>query len=103
MADWACTVKHHAFSEEREWRLISFPNFGREPINIEAVLVRPTTDLLVPYMVLRPITGPRLPLIEIRCGPNRLQKESARAVEILLRKHEYADLNITRSETPVRV
>ena len=25
MTDWACTVKHRAFSEEKEWRIITYP------------------------------------------------------------------------------
>jgi hypothetical protein len=100
MSDWACAVKHSAFSEEREWRLITFPDFMSE--NPEGVMVRPTSDLLVPYMVLKP-TGKRLPLVEIRCGPARLQEQSAKAVSILIGKQGYGDLPITRSETPLRI
>lgn len=99
LTDWACTVKHNAFSEEREWRLVTFPTFGESP----DVLVRPTPDLLLPYIELRPQRGRKLPVVEIRCGPSRLQQESAHAAGILLRRHGHAATQVTRSDIPLRV
>ena len=44
MTDWACTVEHQAFSEEKEWRIITYPKgatlVGTKPENYEGVSVR---------------------------------------------------------------
>jgi hypothetical protein len=107
MTDWACTVKHRAFSEEKEWRIITYPKgatlVGVEPADYEGVSVRPTARLLLPYMSLEPPSQKRLPLIEIRCGPSQFQEQSARAMNILLRKHGYKNLPVTLSRVPLRV
>ena len=48
MTDWACAVKHKAFSEEKEWRIITYPKgatlVGAKPENYEGVSVRPTVE-----------------------------------------------------------
>jgi hypothetical protein len=107
MTDWASVVKHKAFSEEKEWRIITYPKgatlVGTTPENYEGVSVRPTSRLLLPYMILEPPSGKRLPLIEIRCGPSQFQEQSARAMNILLRKHGYEGLRVTFSGVPLRV
>ena len=107
MTDWACTVKHQAFSEEKEWRIITYPKgatlVGTKPENYEGVSVRPTSKLLLPYMILTPSSGTRLPLVEIRCGPGQFQEQSARAMNILLRKHGFNHLPVTFSGVPLRV
>jgi hypothetical protein len=106
LTDWVCTVKHEAFSEEREWRIITYPRgatlVGIKPEDFKGVSVRPTSKLLLPYMVLEPSSGKRLPLVGIRCGPGRLQEQSGRALKILLRNHGYPSLPITFSEVPLR-
>jgi len=107
MTDWACTTKHSAFSEEKEWRIITYPEgatlAGARPVNYEGVSVRPTARLLLPYMILEPPPRKRLPLIEIRCGPSQFQEQSARAMNILLRKMGYKRLPVTLSGVPLRV
>ncbi len=107
LTDWACTVKHGAFSEEKEWRIITYPKgatlVGVKPADYEGVSVRPTARLLLPYMILEPPSQKRLPLIEIRCGPSQFQEQSARAMNILLRKHGYKNLPVTLSRVPLRV
>jgi hypothetical protein len=107
MTDWACTVKHGAFSEEKEWRIITYPKgatlVGVKPADYEGVSVRPTARLLLPYMILEPSSQKRLPLLEIRCGPSQFQEQSARAMNILLRKHGYKHLAVTLSRVPLRV
>jgi hypothetical protein len=106
MTDWACAVKHKAFSEEKEWRVITYPKgatlVGAQPLNYEGVSVRPTAKLLLPYMTLEPPSGKRLPLVEIRCGPSQFQEQSARAMRIVLRKHGHNNLPVTLSEAPLR-
>lgn len=107
MTDWACTVKHSAFSEEKEWRIITYPKgatlVGATPENYGGVFVRPTARLLLPYMILEPSARKRLPLIEVRCGPSQFQEQSARAMKILLRKHGYSSVRVALSGVPLRV
>lgn len=107
MTDWACAVKHKAFSEEREWRIITYPKgatmVGKTPENYKGVSVRPTLKLLLPYMILESPSGKQLPLVEIKCGPSQFQEQSARAMNILLRKHGYKHIPVTFSEAPLRV
>jgi hypothetical protein len=107
VTDWACAVKHQAFSEEKEWRIITYPKgatlVGVKPENYEGVFVRPTSRLLLPYMILEPSPRKRLPLIEVRCGPSQFQDQSARALNILLRKRGYKNLPVTLSQVPLRV
>ena len=107
MTDWACAVKHSAFSEEKEWRIITYPKaatlVGSQTENYVGVSVRPTSKLLLPYMILEPSSRKRLPLIEVRCGPSQFQEQSARAMKILLRKHGYKDLPVTLSGVPLRI
>lgn len=107
MTDWACAVKHKAFSEEKEWRIITYPKsatmVGAKPENYEGVSVRPTSKLLLPYMILEATSGKRLPLVEIRCGPSQFQEQSARAMNILVHKHGYKHLPVTLSGVPLRV
>src|SRR5258708_18948061 len=101
----ACAVKHKAFSEEKEWRIITYPRratlVGATPENYEGGFVRPTSKLLLSYMILEPPPRKRLPLIEARCGPNQFQDQSARALNILLRKHGYKNLPVTLSSIPL--
>lgn len=107
MTDWACAIKHKAFSEEKEWRIITYPRgatlVGAQPENYEGVSVRPTAKLLLPYMILEPPARKRLPLLEIRCGPSQFQEQSARALRIALHKLGYSDIPVTLSQVPLRV
>lgn len=107
MTDWACTVKHESFSEEREWRIVTYPKgatlSGVHLKNYEGVSVRPTARLLLPYMTLEPLPGERLPLLEVRCGPSYFQEQSSRAMHILLRNHGYDNVQVSLSTVPLRV
>jgi DUF2971 family protein len=103
MTDWVCSVKHTAFSEEREWRLVAFPKIVDKDKSFDGVMIRPTPELLLPYMVLQPLPDERLPIVEIRCGPSRLQQESGKAVGVLLRRHGYPAIPISYSKIPLRV
>jgi hypothetical protein len=107
MTDWALAVKHQSFLEEKEWRIVTYPKgatlSGIKPENYEGVSIRPTPKLLLPYMILEPLSGKRLPLIGVRCGPSPLQEQSARAMNILLRKHGYNNLPVTFSSVPLRI
>ena len=56
MTDWACAVKHQAFSEEKEWRIITYSRratlVGAIPENYEGVFVCRTSRLWLPYIIL---------------------------------------------------
>jgi hypothetical protein len=107
MTDWACAVKHGAFSAEQEWRIITYPKeatlVGTRSPKYGGVLVRPTSELLLPYMILEPPARKLLPLVGVRCGPSRFQEQSARALKILLINGGYKDVPITFSSVPLRV
>jgi hypothetical protein len=107
MTDWACSVKHESFSEEREWRIVTYPKgatlSGVHPKNYEGVSVRPTARLLLPYMTLEPLPGKRLPLLEVRCGPSPVQEQSSRAMHILLHNHGYSSVPVRLSSVPLRI
>jgi hypothetical protein len=107
MTDWALTVKHESFSEEKEWRIVTYPEgatlSGAKPSSYEGVSVRPTPKLLLPYMVLEPLSGKRLPLLGVRCGPSQFQEQSARAMNILLRRNGYGNLPVSLSSVPLRI
>jgi hypothetical protein len=49
MTDWACSIKHSAFEQEEEWRIITNPNgatlVGAGTENYEGVFVRPFASL----------------------------------------------------------
>jgi hypothetical protein len=107
MTDWACAVKHVAFSAEQEWRIITYPKdatlVGARSPKYEGVLVRPTPELLLPYMVLEPLPGKKMPLLGVRCGPSRFQEQSGRALKILLSNADHEGVPITFSGVPLRV
>jgi hypothetical protein len=56
MTDWALAVKHKSFSEEKEWRVVTYPKDatlrGTIPENYEGVSIRPTSKFLLLESVL---------------------------------------------------
>jgi len=107
MTDWASVVKHQSFSEEKEWRIITYPKgatlHGVKQPTYKGVSIRPTSKLLLPYMILEPSSGSKLPIVEVRCGPSEFQEQSSRALRILLRNAGYKDAEVAFSGAPLRV
>lgn len=107
MTDWACVVKRRAFSEEKEWRVITYPAGatlrGVTPENYKGISIRPTSKLLLPYMTLEPNSRRKLPLVGVRCGPSEFQEQSSRAMRILLSNAGYETVPVTFSGAPLRV
>ncbi len=107
ITDWALAVKHESFSEEKEWRVVTHPKpaflSGMRSRDYQGISIRPTSRLLLPYMTLESASGPRLPLIGVRCGPGQLQEQSSRAMKILLRKHGYNGRAVALSGIPLRI
>jgi hypothetical protein len=78
MTSWAYSVKPAAFSEERECRLVAFPKIGDKTKSSNGVLVRPTPQLLLPSMILKPRADEKLPIVESRCGPARFTENQGK-------------------------
>src|SRR4029450_4455178 len=79
-APLAPTIKHPAFHEEREWRLISAPI----PFGDDQWRVRAGRSMLIPYVpiALAP-TDPYLPIRDVVVGPTPHRELAIRAADIL--------------------
>jgi Protein of unknown function (DUF2971) len=77
----APTIKHRAFHEEQEWRLIS----ARVPFKDSRWCVRAGRSMLIPYLpiTLAPMGGP-LPIQEVVVGPTPHMDLAAIAAGVLL-------------------
>jgi hypothetical protein len=91
-------IKHDAFHQEREWRLVVSPQQGRDRPEVK---VRSTASGLVPYVEWA-FEPPYL--AEIVIGPGG-DLHSERAVRMLLRARGFVpeQLQITQSRAPYRV
>ena len=87
-------VKHPAFRQEREWRLIA----GFESPGWEEVKFRSTEVAIVPYIE---VGFPRSAVLSIRVGPGRHTQLREQGVRRLLRSCQL-DVPITISDIPLR-
>jgi len=103
---WFCRVKHKAFSEESEWRIVAFrdspPAAENHEQDTRGFCVRPATHLLRPFTVLRALLANKLPLAEVICGPSATQQLSEKGLRIFLRTKGYENVDVKCSETPLR-
>lgn len=92
-----CIIKHPAFAEEQEWRLISryFPNFHDEKI-----CLREGASMLVPYIEL-PFPDERPVFREILLGPSEHQNLAMSALSMLVSRHQLSGLT-RNTQTPYR-
>ena len=83
--DLAPILKHPAFEEEQEWRIIS-PRYKSTDPNIE---YRPGNSLLVPFIKI-PLSDKHksLPISEIYVGPTQHQELSKNSVKGFLAKYD---------------
>lgn len=90
------SLKHRAFAEEREWRLLH--HFGWEPTS--HCLYRTAAGKVVPYKVceLREVT--RAPIAELILGPRHTTPVPV--MENYLAQHGFDRVNVKRSEAPYR-
>jgi hypothetical protein len=105
-------LKHPAFAEEREWRLIYMPDTTQEDGGAarHAVRFRPAAIGLVPYVPLSlpandgPYKG-RLPVTQVYYGPSEHPDLVARALAMLLETHGYVapHTQVKGSRAPLRV
>jgi hypothetical protein len=100
--DWAHSVKHEAFSEEKEWRLSIRPAIGSGDGDLERVSeVRELRGRLLPYIIIRPKDG-RFAIHSITVGPSTTQALEAKAVKLLLAKSGLKDIAVHESDTPLQ-
>jgi len=95
---YAPILKHHSFSEEREWRIVSHPLQSTH----ERFGYPPGTSMLVPHFRI-PLTSPQRPLAieEVLVGPTPHSEQSERSVSGVLIRHGLMT-PVRQSEVPYR-
>lgn len=84
-------LKSSAFSEEREWRMLSHISRGSDP----AIMWFPKPDLLVPFKEAPLSPGPLRPIVEVILGPKN--RTPNKVVEHFLEKNGFQDVQLRRS------
>jgi len=93
----AATLKHPAFEEEEEWRLV----VGPLEANNERICYRPGKRLIIPYVNIG--FGPsELPLKRIIVGPGPHQERNAASLRQMLILHRFKDVEVSISDAPFR-
>jgi len=93
-------IKHEAFAEEREWRIIAL-----DP-PLTHIRFRPGTGNIKPYVELfwREKPCNRLPLVSVTFGPTlRREDRPEEIIGWMLEQNGYTDVTITDSEIPFRL
>jgi|tagenome__1003787_1003787.scaffolds.fasta_scaffold20506152_1 hypothetical protein len=72
------SIKHNAFSDEKEWRLSYFRFAFSPPEDIPEIKFRIRDDVMIPYVEFRSKTGNLLPIVSVRIGPVEKMKENLR-------------------------
>lgn len=96
---YACTIKHHSFEEEREYRHFYQP--GRTKLELAPVF-RSGQFGLTPYVEIYFLENRKLPLKTITIGPCQDFNLEFNALRILLDRYEYQDVEVLQSEIPLR-
>lgn len=90
-------IKHGAFSEEREWRLIS------EPVRADILSYRSGASMLIPYFPIELADHDgNLPINRIVVGPSPNHVLAYAAVGMLAFKYRVPPLKIAKSVVPLR-
>jgi hypothetical protein len=110
---WACSVKHEAFHEEREWRITVFPSFGglRSPgrAGFDGNVASPASQIklrerrgrLLPYLIIKPKAG-RFDIQSVTVGPSKTQMQDAKAFELLKEKLGLSEGEVLLSDIPLQ-
>lgn len=85
--------KNDAFKNEREWRLVTFPERGVPEVPVR---YRESAIGLTPYIENRSKTGRKLPIRSLLCGPSSNSHVSSYSAQMFLRDSGYGE------EFPVR-
>jgi hypothetical protein len=100
---WAHSVKDNAFSEEMEWRIISFQQPKGAPLKHDQdFLTRVSQGQLIPTIRLKAEAGRLLPITGVTCGPNSGKHLTETAVKLLLVSHGYTGDVVKTSRIPFR-
>ena len=96
---YAPILKHDAFSEEREWRIVTRPLMCRN----ERFDYRPGRSMLIPYYRI-PMVGPdvKFDVERIVVGPVPQGDRAVRAVKSLMVKHRLKTTKVLGSDVPFR-
>jgi Protein of unknown function (DUF2971) len=89
-------LKHIAFKEEKEWRLLS------HRFEIHKLKHRARGSLLVPYIDFDFADGLNEVIAEVIVGPTAHREQTAEAIMSLLAEHGFTTTNVRCSETPYR-
>ncbi len=92
-------IKHYTFSEEREWRAVSFPT----PSNHPQVAYREGVSMLIPYFILNlAVGGASPPIREVVVGPTPHMGLSTSSVSDLISANNIPGYSIMPSDIPFR-
>jgi hypothetical protein len=101
-------MKHDAFKEEKEWRLVRTLSKSRDPAAVWPVKVRTIRGKLAPYVPISwPLRTPglmrdRLSIKEVCCGPSANPELEEKAVRNLLDGKDCSGAQVIRSQVPLR-
>ena len=96
----ACIIKHHKFEEEKEFRHIYQP--GATSLNLEPNF-RHGCFGLTPYVKIHFQKENRLPLKTVTIGPCKDIELEYSSLKVLLSKNGYEDVEVIKSEIPLRI
>jgi len=100
LASIACIIKHNKFEEEREYRQIYQP--GNTCLKLKHGF-RNSKFGLTPYVEIGFLEKNKLPLKTITIGPCQDFNQEQKALKILLVQQGYEQVEIIKSEIPLRV
>jgi hypothetical protein len=100
-------LKHRAFHEENEYRIIASPvRVDRIPPDEtrewKPVEFRPKDQMIVPYIELFKDAGGRLPIKSIVVGPHPFQERQVEAVSMVIEAEFWDSLEVRPSAIPYR-
>lgn len=92
-------IKHSTFSEESEWRAVSFPTSSNHP----QVTYREGRSMLTPYFVLNlAVGGANLPIREVVVGPTPHMNLASSSVSSILSANKITGGSVMPSSIPYR-
>jgi hypothetical protein len=100
LQSWAHSVKDSHFKEEQEWRIVYFPQAGKQLLKKEGFVTRVRNGQFVPTIELSSRSG-KLPIVGAVCGPNSSKDLTEKALRLLLTSEGYPD-KVTSSAIPFR-